>query len=243
MELVYYIPIATALFCAFFFVELFQHWRNNPRALHLLWWTIGVFFYGAGPITEAFHSIAGYSPVNFKIWYILGAILGGAPLAQGTVYLLLKRRTANILSFCLIIIAVASIALIIFSPLKPVNDPAVKLSGTLFEWSAIRFITPFINMYAFTFLVGGAIYSAIQYSRKSLDRSRFWGNVLIAVGGLLPGIGGAASKAGGHIELLYLSALLGIAFIHAGYHTIRSSNVPSIYPSQVKQTKTHPYNF
>jgi hypothetical protein len=232
MGLVHYIPIATALFCVFFFVEIFQHWRKHKQSLHLLWWTIGIFFYGAGTIPESINTLAGYHPANFRAWYILGAILGGAPLAQGTVYLLMKRRMANIMSLILAIVIIVSSTLVILSPLKPVDDKFIKLSGKLFEWQFIRYITPFINLYAFIFLVGGAIYSAFQYSKSSIDKSRFWGNVLIAIGGLLPGLGGAFSKLGQHIEILYISGLLGISCIHAGYQTIRSSRMPSIYQAQ-----------
>lgn len=234
MGLVHYIPIATALFCAFFFVEIFQHWLKHKQSMHLLWWTMGIFFYGAATIPETVHTLAGYNIVNFKLWYILGALLGGAPLAQGTVYLLFTRKTANILSGILISTILISALLVVLSPVKPVYQENIKLSGKLFEWEFIRYITPFINLYAFIFLVGGAIYSAFLYSKNSIDKSRFWGNVLIAIGGLLPGLGGAFAKLGQHIEILYITSLLGISCIHAGYQTIRSSRMPSVYSAQTK---------
>lgn len=57
-------------------------------------------------------------------------------------------------------------------------------------------ITPFINIYALIFLVGGAFYSAWKYYKTQDFRGRFWGNLFIAIGGLLPGIGGTATKFG-----------------------------------------------
>ena len=45
---------------------------------------------------------------------------------------------------------------------------------------------------------------------------RFIGNVCIAVGGILPGIGGAFTRFG-HTEVLYVTELLGLLFIYAGY--------------------------
>jgi hypothetical protein len=41
----------------------------------------------------------------------------------------------------------------------------------------MRYFTPLINLYAFAFLVGGAVYSAYRYSRDRLYKNRFWGNV------------------------------------------------------------------
>ncbi len=47
----------------------------------------------------------------FHLWSIFGALLGGTPFAQGNVYLLMKRKMADILSDCLIItVLVASSA-------------------------------------------------------------------------------------------------------------------------------------
>lgn len=234
MSIIYFIPLATAMFSAFFFVELFQHWRKNPHSLHVFWWTIGIFLYGAGTITESINSIAGYYPANFRAWYIFGALLGGAPLAQGTVYLLLKRKTAHTLSALLLVVILVSSVLVLLSPLEHVNHGEyIRMSGKLLQWKFIRLITPFINLYAFAFLVGGAIYSAVQYYKNTIDRSRCYGNILIAIGGLLPGIGGASSKFG-HIEILYITEFVGICFIHAGYQMVKSSSVPSIYSAQAK---------
>lgn len=92
MHFIYYIPIATTLFSIFFFVKLYQHWQVKKQTMYLFWWMLGVLFYGAGTITESINTLVGYSPVNFRLWYIFGALLGGAPLAQGTVYLLMKKK-------------------------------------------------------------------------------------------------------------------------------------------------------
>jgi hypothetical protein len=76
--------------------------------------------------------------------------------------------------------------------------------------------SPFINTYAVMFLVGGAVASAIRFRRTRETYHRFIGNVYIAVGGILPGIGGAFTRFG-HTEVLYVTELLGLLFIYAGY--------------------------
>jgi hypothetical protein len=42
------------------------------------------------------------------------------------------------------------------------------------------------------------------------------GNVLIAVGALLPGIGGAFTRFG-YTEVLYVTELIGLCLVYAGY--------------------------
>jgi hypothetical protein len=47
-------------------------------------------------------------------------------------------------------------------------------------------------------------------------RHRYHGNVLIAIGALLPGIGGSFTRFG-HVEVLYVTEFLGILLIYWGY--------------------------
>ena len=57
-------------------------------------------------------------------------------------------------------------------------------------------LTPFINFYAVFFLIGGAIRSAWRHYHDKGHFYRAAGNALIAVGAILPGIGGSFAKAG-----------------------------------------------
>jgi hypothetical protein len=148
MEFINYIPIVTTLFGIYFFAILYSHWKEKKSSKHVFWWMIGVLTYVAGTITESINVLGGFSVANFKAWYITGALLGGAPLAQGTVYLLCKRKTANILTVILITVIVCASILVVLSPVKTELITG-KLSGKLLDWKFIRYITPFINLYAF----------------------------------------------------------------------------------------------
>jgi hypothetical protein len=199
--------------------------------MHVFWWMVGVACYIAGTITESMNTLAGFSVENFKAWYITGALLGGAPLAQGTVYLLMKRRTADRLSIVLILFILAASLLVLFSPVNLAAAPGGRLSGKLLEWTFIRMMTPFINLYAFIFLVGGAVYSAARYAKDPDKRARVKGNILIAVGGLLPGIGGSFTKFG-YVEVLYVTEFVGLVLIYMGYHVIRNDRSVSLHHNQ-----------
>ena len=232
MNIVNYIPIVTTLFSIYFLIVLYAHWASNKQAMHIFWWMLGVLFYGAGTVTESINTLAGFSVSNFKAWYILGALLGGAPLAQGTVYLFMKKKTANALSVVLVTVVVITAILVILSPVHPDLIQNNRLTGKILDWRFIRFITPFINIYAFIFLVGGAVYSAVTYFRNKNYKNRFAGNVLIALGGLLPGIGGSFTKFG-YVEVLYITELIGLCLIFSGYFVIRRDSKPSLWKEQV----------
>ena len=172
--------------------------------------------YAAGTITESWTTLFGWNEAMFRAWYITGALMGGAPLAQGSVYLHMKRRTADRLAVALVVAIVTASAFVIASPLRYELVEPYRLTGKVLAWTWVRAFSPFINTYAFCFLVGGAAVSAWHYSKSLVTRNRFVGNVLIAVGALLPGIGGAFTRFG-FTEVLYVTEFIGLALIFLGY--------------------------
>lgn len=212
---VQFIPIATTILALVFSVVLFRRWRVRGGP-HLFWFGIGALTYAAGTITESATTLFGWNEAVFRAWYITGALMGGAPLAQGSVYLHMKRRTADWLSVALVVAIVTASFFVLASPVKLELVEQYRLTGKVLAWSWVRAFSPFINTYAFCFLVGGAAVSAWRYSRSLTTRNRFIGNVLISVGALLPGIGGTFTRFG-YTEVLYVTEFIGLALIFAGY--------------------------
>jgi hypothetical protein len=217
-EPVHYIPIVTTVIALAFATMVARRWRARG-GLHLLWWAIGLFTYGAGTFTEAAVTLVGWREGLFRSWYITGALLGGAPLAQGTVYLLLSRRTADRLTAVVVPVIVIAAACVLLAPIDYSLVEPHRLTGRVLAWTWVRGFSPFINLYAFVFLVGGAVLSAVRYARQPGQGHRATGNALIALGALLPGIGGGATRFG-HTEVLYVTELIGILLILAGYRRI-----------------------
>ena len=225
-----YIPVLTTLLSVFFLSRIVPHYLSK-RSSYLLWWTLGVLTFGLGTLTESINAIFGWSEWNTKIWYIVGALLGGYPLAQGTIYLLMKKRFADISAVvCSTIIVVAAVCVL----LSPIEIPAGfddRLTGRVLAWQWVRGFSPFINLYAFIFLFGGAVYSAIQYFANERGRPRFLGNILIAIGALLPGIGGTFTRFG-YVEVLYITEFVGLIAIYLGYHMMRKDHAASVHANQ-----------
>lgn len=225
----HYLPIVTTTVSLGFFVVLARAAQVRRSGPHLLWWALGVLCYGLGTGIESAITLGGNSVELTKAWYVAGALLGGYPLAQGTAYLLLKRRTANVLSYATLAFVTAASILVILSPVNLAALEASRPSGAILEWRWVRLLTPLINGYAAVLLIGGAILSAKRYARLEGGRSRAIGNALIAAGALLPGIGGGFAKAG-HVEVLYVGECLGLLLIWAGYQTMVQARHPAPVP-------------
>lgn len=231
MSPVYFLPLFTFTLSILFSIMLYFHWRRKKEKTYLLWWLIGVLTFGAGTFTESFNTLFGWHEWNFRWWYVTGALLGGAPLAQGTVYLLMKKKIAHLLTVVLLIMVITASVCVFLSPIDYNKVNPVKMSGNVFVWQWVRYFSPFINTYALIFLMGGAIYSAISYFGRKGSQKRFWGNVLIAVGALLPGIGGTSTRFG-HVEVLYLTELIGLTLIFIAYLVMRSDKGISVHVAQ-----------
>jgi glycine hydroxymethyltransferase len=159
---------------------------REGRRPALLWWAIGMITYGLGTLTESLTTLFGWQPFVFRVWYIVGAFLGGYPLAQGSIYLLMNRRFADWSARIVTTVIVIGAILMFLTPLDASLAEPHRLSGAPIVWKRIRLISPFLNIYAVAFLVGGAILSAAHFRKSPELRSRFYGNVLIALGGILP---------------------------------------------------------
>lgn len=234
-NLIHYLPIVTTVAAGIFFRVLWKHWRRNPSVRYVMWWMIGVGLYGLGTLTEALTTVFGWQEPVFRAWYVAGALLGAGPLAQGTVYLLLPKRVADRLAVALVTYVAIASGFVIATPILVELVEANRLSGEVMAWQWVRLFSPLINLYAVVFLIGGAIWSAWKYWRQGGASSRVRGNVLIAIGAILPGIGGSFARAG-VIEVLYVTELIGLLLIWAGYRVIVGDREVSIHQTQRQMT-------
>jgi hypothetical protein len=227
-DFIYFIPIATTIVAAFFSVIVLRRYRERGGT-HLLWWGVGLILYGAGTLTESLTSVSGWNEWVFRVWYITGALCGGAPLAQGTVYLLMRRRVAHVLSVLLVSAIVTGAVLVFLSPMNLAAVDGHRLSGAALGWQKIRLMSPFINIYAVIFLIGGAIVSALRYRSDPEKQNKYVGNILIAIGAILPGIGGTFTRFG-HVEVLYVTEFVGLLLIYAGFRYNVAPPVATLEP-------------
>jgi hypothetical protein len=215
-----WLPLISSI-TSFVFAFLVLKRYSVRRGPHLLLWGIGMIFYGIGGFCEAFYGFFGWNPLVFRLWYLFGAILVAAWLGQGTVYLLAKRKWANALMVVLALASIYAAIRIFVAELDPSLmtsslHTGSELSGHAIVSPGVRTLTPFFNLYGTVTLVGGALYSAWIFWRKRVLLHRTIGNILIAVGAILPAFGGTFSRFG-IPGALYISELLGAVLLFIGF--------------------------
>jgi hypothetical protein len=200
-------------------VILRRYWQR--KGLHLLLWGIGMIFYGIGGFCEGYYGAFGWNSTIFRMWYLFGAILVAAWLGQGTVYLLVKKSWAHGLMVLLILGSIYGAVRVFGAELDPTLmtsslHTGSEMSGHAIVTSGVRSLTPFFNLYGTVALVGGAAYSAWIFWRKRVLLHRSIGNILIAVGAMLPAFGGTFSRMG-FSGALYITEFLGAILIFVGF--------------------------
>ncbi|MEW6718714.1 MAG: hypothetical protein AB1345_14595 [Chloroflexota bacterium] len=191
------------------------------KGTHLLIWGIGLVFYGIGGFCETYYGAFGWNPFVFRLWYLFGAILVAAWLGQGTVYLLANRKWANGLMVLLVLGSLYGLVRVFGAELDPSQmttsvHTGSELSGHAIVTPGVRVLTPFFNLYGTVTLVGGAAWSAWIFWRKRILLHRTIGNILIAIGAMLPAFGGTFSRFG-IPGALYLGELLGTVLMFVGF--------------------------
>jgi hypothetical protein len=214
------VPLLSSLTSFVFAVFVLNRYRTRKGA-HLLLWGIGTVFYGIGGFCEFYNGAFGWNPLFFRLWYLFGAILVAAWLGQGTVYLLAKPRWANGLMIVLLLGSLFALFKVFTAELNPAlmagaGHTGSELSGRAIVTDGVRVLTPFFNLYGTITLVGGAGYSAYIFWRKRVLLHRTIGNILIAVGAILPAFGGFFSR----LQIpgaLYIGEFLGIILLFLGF--------------------------
>jgi hypothetical protein len=174
-----------------------------------------------------------------RLWYLFGAMLVAAWLGQGTCF---ARQTRAAI---VLLVILAPDRLCRLSGLHAQLDPSLvtsalqsssELNGRAIVTPGVRTLTPFFNLYGTLALVGGAGYSAWLFFRKRVLLHRTLGNVMIAVGALMPAFGGTFSRMG-IPGALYISELLGVIWCLSVYRattqSLHRSEPPSRLPVQI----------
>lgn len=197
------IGILTTFISAVLAYLVLARYFSRGKGLHLLLWGIGLVFYAISGLCEIILAF-GWSDPAFRLWYWTGALMIPPVLGQGTAHLLIRKPyIANILTLVVAVLGITSLFWICSIQLDPTKfNPNGDIGTFLTEsYRAIlpqspirRVLSPVMNGYGTLLLAGGAIYSALLFFRKQIMPNRVLGNLLIAIGAIIPAIGGTFIK-------------------------------------------------
>lgn len=210
-----YVPLITCIVAFIFAVTVLDQYFARRKPFQLLW-AIGLFMYSIAAFTEFYSGVFGITDLMLRLWYLIGAILVAAYMGMGTIYLLMRRRVANII---MLILGLASVwaAIRVFTLNIDITglDHLTGIGVMPTDVRAILAAT--FNAFGTFALVGGAAYSAWVFWRKRILPHRVVSNILIAIGALLPALGGTHLTFVGNLNVLFIFELLGVIVMFIGF--------------------------
>ncbi|MDP9366843.1 MAG: hypothetical protein M3Q03_00970 [Chloroflexota bacterium] len=209
-------PAISALISLICALVIARDAMRRPRPDKAAWAiAFAVFAIAAG--AEVVGSLAGWTTLLARVYYLTGAVLVVGYLALGELYLLVPRggRFAAIAPGATLLVTAVAAAVVWAAPVD-----AARLGPD--GWEAIErgpgliALAAGINSLGTAIIVGGLGVSAWRFWRQGIQRNRMIGCLLILVGTLVVAAGGTLTRFG-HREYLYIAMAAGVAVIFAGY--------------------------
>lgn len=210
-----YIPLITSIIAFIFAITVLDQFFARRKSFQLLW-AIGLFMYSVAAFTEFYSLAFGITELVLRLWYLIGAIFVAAYMGMGTLYLLMRRRTANII---MLILGLASVwaTIRVFTVDIDISELHQLTGIGVFPIDVRAILAASFNMFGTLALVGGAVYSAWIFVRKHILQHRVISNLLIAAGAMMPVIGGSIVALTDSLIYLLIFELLGIIIMFAGF--------------------------
>lgn len=208
--------LATAVSAVFALTVWLQYRRKRQR--YQLAWAIGLTLFALASAAGLAARTGTATEVEYRLFYLFGAILNVAWLAVGTLYVTARRPIADAgLVFVCLLSVVATIA--VFS--SPVDLTAALDSGRGFDRSPLpRILAGIGSGLGSVVLFGGALRSAWVFLRRRHNGRRALANIVIAAGVLIVAAGGTATFTGAS-GLVELTNLIGVSVMFAGFLIVR----------------------
>jgi hypothetical protein len=220
-------PLAASVVALVFAVLLGRQFAARRRPYQLAW-AVAMLLYAGGSFALFLGALDGWTPTEYKAYWLFGAVLNVPFLALGEVYLLVKARVVGnacllglvfATAFAVTRIAEAAIA----SPASLAQD--LPLGKEV--WAGDPFVLHLAQVYAYptyAFLVAGTLWSAWRMRAAPELRDRFLGTLGIAVGATIVAAG-SAFAATGILPGFSLALTAGIAVMFWGF--LRASRPPA----------------
>jgi hypothetical protein len=206
------LPLVTTLVSGAFAVAVALQYIQKRRPSQLAW-AIGLLFFAFAAFMGYLARSGGANEVEYRLFYLFGAIANVAWLALGTIFIVAPRYGRAALAAVLALSAVAVYA--VFA--TPVDIAVAVDTGKGFpDGSLPRILAGIGSGLGSLVLIGGALWSAWVFLRRRNQGRRALANVVIAVGVFIAAAGGTVAFTGAS-GILEFTNLIGVSVMFVGF--------------------------
>jgi hypothetical protein len=202
----------TTLVSGAFAVAVALSYMRKRRPAQLAW-AIGLLFFAIAAFNGFLARSGGATDVEYRLFYLFGAIANVAWLALGTIFIVAPRYGRAALAAVLALSAIAAYA--VFA--TPVDIAVAIDTGKGFpDGSLPRILAGIGSGLGSLVLIGGALWSAWVFLRRRDQGRRALANVIIAAGVFIAAAGGTVAFTGAS-GILELTNLIGVSVMFVGF--------------------------
>jgi len=218
------LPLLAGLVGLAFGALLLKQFGERGRP-HQAAWGGALICFGAAALLEAAGVYGGWTPILYKGYYLLGAIVNVGWLGVGTIYVLAPRRWGHVAAVVMGAITVLAVPAVLIAPTDAhLLTAAVPGRGAI--GAPATFFPPVTNSIGSVVLIGGAAWSAFNGYRRRAGAGRVLGMVLLAAGALI--VAGTHTVA--QVRNLYavqpVGEAIGILVMFIGYLAVEAQTLP-----------------
>ena len=224
-------PLLAALVALVFAALLARQFARRRRS-YQAFWAIALLMYAIASATVALGAAHGWTSVEFRVYWTLGAVLNVPFLAQGELDLLVRNRAARSSLYVLLVFLTAYTIAVVRTAHLPGGTGALAAdlpSGkdVFGDGTPAHRLPQLISIPAYLVLVGGTLWSAWRMRGRPELRDRFRGTLLIALGATVIAGFGSAFAALGHLLPFSIALLAGIAVMFLGFLRASATTAPT----------------
>lgn len=204
-----YFPLVSCITAGIFMVLLLRQYIIR-RKVHQLVWTVALAFWFISTLCEFLGEpgVVGGNEWLYKVFYVLTGPLV-ALFGAGSLYLLTHKPWGKyFLAYAVVVSALMIVLGLTASVDTDLLSEGFEIAGGAMP-AYVRYFSPLLTVPGGSLLIGGAVYSFW------LDRTRRY-NLLIALGGIFPFIGGSMARAG-LTTLFYALEMVGAILLFVGF--------------------------
>jgi hypothetical protein len=227
-------PVGAAVIAYAFCFSLVRQFARRPRP-YLLVWAAALLMFALASQFMAYGVIGGWSSLDFRMYWLFGAILNVPYLLQGEVYLLARRKAwAHALMVVLALATVFAAWKVWAAPIRRAAlATALPLGKDVFGAGTLPHrLAQYYALPAYFLLLGGLVWSGWQMKGRPDLRGRTAGTLGIAIGATVVAVGSGIGAAFDVVPLFSVSLAVGVAVMFAGF--VRASR-PQSAPSRPAQ--------
>jgi hypothetical protein len=212
-------PSLAALVALVFAAMLLRRFVRNRRS-YLALWAVALLMYAVASAVVALGALNGWTTVEFRVYWALGAVLNVPFLAQGELDLLVRSRWVRSALYVVLAFVIAYTIARVRTATVHVDALGERLpSGkeVFGDGTSAHRLPQLVSIPAYLVLLGGTLWSAWRMRGRPEFRDRFWGTLLIALGATVIAAFGSAFAALGELLPFSVSLLLGVTVMFAGF--------------------------